>query len=530
MNLVKKLVLGLVFFFLAGCTGHSYKENGDDQLFSYSEIDVRHQVECFAATPVPITYPLESAMSFSAFIPEATANPLLSKILDEIKMTTNVELQCEIIPNDDYLETLSVAFDSSSLPDLVWGIDESLILNKNNDNILVLNELLATNAPNYLDAIKRDPYLACDVTLENGDVVQFYSLMEEEFNLATMGPVINGKILDQLGLSIPRTFEEWENFLLATKGNLTDPFFLLTDAFFNANYLSSGYGLSIAFESADRGFYQIEGNVKFGMLEKDFYPFISLLHKWYDNELISKRFLDMPDYFTSDYLLKCAEGNYGIFFSHYSQLETINLEAESTFYPISTPKIKNKGNVHLAQNKNELIYEPGFSISTSCTAPQFAVRFIDYLYSNEGVNICNTFSNDSYVSANWLEDEFQINNSNDKFHINIAGIIQKKTSIALMPRTMLNASQIWGTDTDSQYALPARLCYSEDEKEELSALLSDIITYSSSSVLELIIGERPITEIPKIQEELKRLGIDRCMEIIQTSMNRYLLRRPKYIK
>lgn len=101
------------------------------------------------------------------------------------------------------------------------------------------------------------------------------------------GPVIRKDWLDELGLPVPETIDEWTTTLKAfkeKKGAAAPISFVGKPRVFN----ELGNGAFIGAFGVTRDFYLEDGKVKFGPAEPGYKEFLSLFHQWYADGLLDK--------------------------------------------------------------------------------------------------------------------------------------------------------------------------------------------------------------------------------------------------
>lgn len=76
---------------------------------------------------------------------------------------------------------------------------------------------------------------------------------------------------------------------------------------------------------------------------------------------------------------------------------------------------------------------------------------------------------------------------------------------------------------NTDYALPA-VTLTAEENSEYSTIMNDVGTYMEETLYKFITGVTSLDELPNYYAELKRLGIERAIEINQTAYERYIAR------
>ena len=86
------------------------------------------------------------------------------------------------------------------------------------------------------------------------------------------------------------------------------------------------------------------------------------------------------------------------------------------------------------------------------------------------------------------------------------------------------ALNVWGVSDAELYWLPQITLTSEDSSE-YSKIMGDLNVYKEEAMLNFIVGQKPLDEFDSYVEEIKRLGIDRAIEIQQAAYERFIARQ-----
>jgi putative aldouronate transport system substrate-binding protein len=237
--------------------------------------------------------------------------------------------------------------------------------------------------------------------------------------------------------------------------------------------------------------------------------------------------MDLPSIGDTEYLIKQANGESAIFFATYQQLMSamdISEIQDYSIIPISDPLLSKDTKSHLGSEPAERTMQAGFSVSVQCTNISEAIRFIDYLYSDEGILLTNYgIEGESYIleNDNPVYTDMDINHYTAFSLIGVmtSGYFEKKIDYQLRV-----CSETWRKQSDFSYMLPTGLSYDPDTKAELVSLLADVTTIAKTELLLLISGEKNISDITSIRNSLDSAGIHRCIKIIQESLDAYLNR------
>lgn len=87
----------------------------------------------------------------------------------------------------------------------------------------------------------------------------------------------------------------------------------------------------------------------------------------------------------------------------------------------------------------------------------------------------------------------------------------------------LDAYNVWNKDSND-YMLPVALTMTAEEGQEYSTTYGDILTFVYETIPQFIIGSKPISEFDDFVNQIKSMGIERCIELQQNALDRYIAR------
>ena len=124
----------------------------------------------------------------------------------------NIKIHYDVVNSADYDTKVNLVMASDDLPDLLYAWDLSKYYNTG--KLTDLTPYLEKNAPDFLNEIKKDPTVVRNCKDDKGRNFFFPTLM---WNYEHVMHVIHTGYLDQLGLSIPTTTDEFRDAMLAMK-------------------------------------------------------------------------------------------------------------------------------------------------------------------------------------------------------------------------------------------------------------------------------------------------------------------------
>lgn len=531
-RLIAGSMLAALFLSLAACGSEKdVPEVMPHQDFASQEEE--SAIRIFSAAPEQVEYPLEEEnAAISITFPYASDLALQGDqgLLAAWQEATGVAIEPDPIPWQDYNKTINSYVSTMDLADVTVSVDDYL-LGEDVEAYLELSELLEENAPNYLAAVNALPGGPGTVTEDDGTLWRMYQLYDSPQLLDGFGLMLRQDYLEQLGMEPPETYEEYHDYFLAVKDAFQpdQPFRMLPNGVTYCNNFSAGFGISLGSKTYGHGFYQVEGQVHYGALEPGFTEYLTLLHDWYQEGILNSQFLDFAEVGSNSYLIDLANHSYGAFFLPLSSCDTLLGMCDYPITPGMDPVKESEEMTHLAAAPAAICYGPGFSISATAEEPALVVRALDWLYTEEGFyaasygregetytvqNGIPEFTESIQENGQSLEDAILANTGDS-----LAGRMAGETRW-LKARGDLAVLETWNRQKDTAYMIPECTRMTQEESEDYTARAVDISTYVDSVIPQFILGEKPLEELPEVQEKVRELGIENCLALWQTALDR----------
>lgn len=455
-----------------------------------------------------------------------------------VKTGVNVEY---IHPNDQQTaEQFNLMIASDELPDVIeydWtgrsagsypGGPEKAI---QDGVILELNDLIDQYAPNLKKKLEADKELDKMVKTDSGKYYVF-PMIRNPSGLVFRGPMIRQDWLDDLKLPVPTTIEDWEKTLMAFRDQKG------AKAPLSVTYTGGNFEIRDAFIGAYRtsnSFYiDDEGKVKYGPIDPQYKDFLTLFRKWFAEGLFDKDFA-LTDIKALDN--KILTGQTGA---------TVNLlsggmgkwmdamkEQDPKFKLVGVPYPTLKQGEVPFTGQRDFKYNPGPSkaITTAAKNPELVVRWLDYAYSDEGALLFNFgIEGESYTMENGSPVYTDLIQKNEQYNL------QQMVSQYSKPNGPYEADErrnwntfpeqdeavkVWAKTDAEKHTLPAFLTPTVDESKELGKILTEVSNYKEEMFVKFIVGKEPMESYDKYVEQIKKLGIERAVEIYQGALDRY---------
>jgi len=455
-----------------------------------------------------------------------------SLVIQEMEKITNVHMEFIHPPAGQEAEQFNLMIASNDLPDMIThgmgmpneypgGGDKAI----KDGNYLALNDLVESHAPNFKKLIESDEELRKDILTDEGNIWGL-PMIDKTAQTAFTGPIIRKDWLDELGLDVAKTINDWYEVLKIFKEqkNAEVPFIIPSNGIPSDDAFIGAYGVSSSF-------YQVDNKVKFGPIEPGYKEYLAEMNKWYNEGLIAKDFPAWDSDRTVQYMTTGKSGANAGGFWVFEPWETASEDPNMKLIGAPYPSLKEGEKPHFRQNNRRM---RGYftAITTRCEHPERAMEWLDYFYSDEGFVLANYgIEGVTYevVDGEYKYTDLVINNPEQvppnvafvKYAFSHGAFLRDWTrENELFPETALEACDVWHESADSDYMLPP-IKLTAEEGEEFSQIMSDINTYVGEKRLQFIMGEEPLDKFDEYVEKVKKMGIDRAIELQQKALDRY---------
>ena len=457
-----------------------------------------------------------------------------TELAKELKNRTGVDVEYIHPPQGQESEKFSIVVASSNLPDIIeynWleypggpakAIKEGVIID------IAQHKDKAKNLFAYLDKNNEIKKLA---TTDDGQLFSFPFVRGDSSLNFSGGLIIRQDWLDDLGLDMPKTTDDWEKVLMdfKNKKGASAPFsFMSTSIFASAFDTTTDY-------------YVEDGKVKYGPLDEGFQNYLATMNKWYKEGLIDPSFATLDTKTIEANILNgtsgVTQGSIGSGIGKWiASAKTEGYSLSGAPVPAPTKDAKAKFGIYqLPVTASRTAFD---AISTSCKNVDAAIKYLDYGYSEDGAMLYNFgIEGKSYeMKDGYPTYTEEITNNPEGLSMTVA-LAKYTRSYSTGPfvqdkrymeqyASLPQQKEAWATwsDTDvAKYTLP-HLYMKNDELTEYAQLNNDINTYVNEIVSKFIIGAEPVSNYSAMVEQLHIRGIDRMLELKQAAYDRYLER------
>ncbi|RKN85483.1 extracellular solute-binding protein [Paenibacillus ginsengarvi] len=302
----------------------------------------------------------------------------------EAERRTNVRVEWLMNGANGWPEKKNLMFSSGELPDAFYGhyaLSNQEVIRYGTQGVLIpLEKLIEQYAPNLNRILERSPEYRKELTAPDGHI---YSLptIDESYPSSKDSLFINKRWLDQLGLPLPETTEQFLEALRAFKANDMNkngkpdeiPFT------FRIHGNTGIYSMFGSFGLTDKQDHIVlrDGKVLFSPVQPEYREAVRYFRRLFEEGLIDREAFtqDSNVYSTK---IRTGLGKIGAFsgWSLHSYFESIETSDYVPLPPLQGPKgdrLWNRGAVGL-------LSKGAFAITSSNRYPEVTMRWIDYMY------------------------------------------------------------------------------------------------------------------------------------------------------
>ncbi|MGI6578093.1 MAG: hypothetical protein ACOX1Q_08800 [Eubacteriales bacterium] len=473
------------------------------------------------------------AFDSSAGIEDANGSDAYQK-LEEL---TNVHINWQHPPAADTATQFNLIVSSQDFPDCfqnyvnmyIGGLDKYI-----DDEIIIdVTDLVDRYAPNYNNVRSAEDLVKGTVT-DSGRMPGLFGI-KKTLQPSWMGPVTRADWLNDLGLEAPVTMDDYHDMLVKFRDEkgAEVPITINNTGLFQL--FSQAWGLGVSF-------YHVDGVVKFGPIEPEFKEYLALMKKWYDEGLFEKEFYVVAGSrsYDTEYTLTGKVGVWNVAYN-FMQTNLMLAAGDPTYDLVAIPcPVFNEGDIREI-GLETYIQVDRFqgniaSITTQCHDPVTLVRWFDYLFTEEG-GILGSYGieNKSFVFNDEGKPEYTelvynnpdglaAFNAMNRYAMSPNQVMLYDWERELLPNMYpqaLAAPNIWDANYQDKRTLPSMMSISTEESQEYAAIMGDIDTLLSESIVPFIIGSKSLDEYDDFVNMLKALRIEDAIAIQQAALDRY---------
>ena len=457
-------------------------------------------------------------------------------VFQAIEDRTGVSIDWEVIPAE-YSTVISTRIAAmTDLPDILAS-DASNNMLIGSGVIIPLDDLVEQYAPNLQKLLADNPDVAPSMYGADGHL---YFLPARMISMEGLGAnptafMLRYDWLEKCGIEkAPETIDEWHDVLVAFRDMDPNGNGEKDEAPFCAY---SNY--SVAFSSAwgidwlNEFYVDDNGKVQYAWGNDATRDFLATMHDWYAEGLIA------PDYLTNVNMdARLLENKTGV--SYMNAASNCNYQnTNSTVEGIDWRPVAPPNNVYtgergfLPTNGEDRCSKYKLAITSSCADPVVAIRWIDYMFSDEGLRFTNIgIEGMSYTlvgEGNIIYDDAYFASDAAYENRKKAGIEPDGTIPHILTMQYFNAMKFAYSDVINEACAPLVEYFrprfpdyplTEEEDEVISSVMTDIKTYSNEMIHKFIIGTEPMDKFDEYLAKLNAIGLSDVLAIKQAQYDR----------
>jgi len=433
----------------------------------------------------------------------------------------------------------SVMMAALDLPDLIQeadrhrggigaGVHEGLFVR--------LNELAEQYAPNYMRLVNYNEHTRREAFTDDGYLLGFGMFVSDRLgddwslNIENPwpGPFIRYDWLQELGLGVPETIDEWEVALKGFRDTFNPEVPL--HIYYRGWNLTSGGFLS-AFDTGP-AWIQRDGQVSWGFAEPGFGDYLRTMARWFEEGLIDPEFMTRAG---ADVTAMAMRGDLGARM-HESTAFPLTLEPEG-IHMVGAPMPRlAAGSPPVGWTfRNNWIRGQWTVVTSLSDHPEVAVRWMDWNYSIEGTNILNfgpqgvTFDEfDDMGRPIYFEEwgglNFDLTNNVFRIHNGPHLLSSLRNNPRRSMEHLESFRNIWEEQSFHAHLRMPPVTMTAEEGAEYASIMVDADALRDEFTIGVITGVIPVSELDTYFANLEAFGIGRAAEIQQAALERFMAR------
>jgi putative aldouronate transport system substrate-binding protein len=486
-------------------------------------------------TPRPITWWLSLNANVSANYANLGSTPFGKGLMQR----TGVAVEFLHPPAGGASEQFNLMVADGNLPDLMeynWlgypGGPEKAIA----DGVIIpLNDVFAKYCPNLTAFLKTHPEYDRMIRTDNGNYYCFPMIRDDPKLLNATGLVIRKDWLDELGLAVPTTIDEWYTVLKTfkeKKGGVP----LAFESFF---LLSYEMPFAYAFDTMYGRYVDMNGKIRLGQVDPGYRDFLATMAKWYKEGLID------PDFASATFdqvSAKMTNGTSGASIAYMGSRMGVWINSGRATNPnfklvaAPMPSLRKGENAKFSPISIPYNYAGGcVGITTSCSDIERAARLLDWGYSEAGRLFYNFgIEGESYTMVNGqpvftslimknpqgrpmaqIMAAYARSNYNGPFIQDVRYSQQYQS----LPEQK-DAMSVWSIPESIKRVVPP-ITPTPEESREYAIIINDINTYANEMILKFILGTENLSRWDTYVNIINGMKLSRALEIQNNALARY---------
>lgn len=391
--------------------------------------------------------------------------------------------------------------------------------------------------PNMKATYEQYPMFEKLAKLDDGSIYCFPMIRVEDELSTYIGLTLRADWLEALGMDVPKTYDELEAILVAFKEEKGADYPLTTQMGFSPT-LTGGYRVAMDM------FINDDGSVAYGYVENGYKDYLTMMNRWYDMGLLDPEFTTQDRATIDAKITGSRSGAYlgtpDSWLGTYMRLMT-EVDPSVNMVGLTGLRVSADDPPAYCQKDWEVMINSNqtTAITPAADNVEKCIEILDYLYGEEGNLLANFgIEGESYeLDANG-DPQFV-----EWITANPEGLTMKQTMGQYAPGGLgyfpgnQNAAPVaqqrffpcqneaiaaWIADGDESFTwrFPP-ISPSVEESDEYADLITDIKTYADENYIRFVSGQRSLDEFDQYVQEMKNMGVERAVEIMQSAYDRF---------
>lgn len=526
-------------------------ESGEDDGFQLNIADEK-VVRSYTADGITWEMPPVAKGAGATVLPLSTTGETLSVFRTHTTFDHSISSPSQIKANQVIEEKTGITIDwqvyseteqfnlmiaSQDYADMIWASGSAYVGGTDKaveDEVYVNAADYFELTPNYVALLESDREIYNHSTTDNHNF--YFTSVNSGVQGSFMGPMIRADWLEELGLEMPKTYEDWFTVLASFRDQkaVQDPLII-----------ASQTGAEITFTAGYNtypGFYAENGTtVKYGYTDDNMRDYVAMMQTWYQENLLFHDFLSNTDGMI--FMNASIAGTTGSATSGYYGFADVltNMISGSKF--VGTPLPKQNADdekLHFRGAYNSLTTDLNIYISTGAVergTDELAAKWIDYRYSEEcSIILYYGVEGESWswgedglphiIAEPWLSNVFNGEEYEEFGSVWTDSSVCYGTYVWLIRICDQNTEEgmqpiiTWSDSADTDWIMPS-VSMTTQEGELYRETYGDIETYVLENFAKFIVGEKPLTEWDEYVATIENMGIQDCIDCYQSALDRY---------
>lgn len=532
-----------VLSLLAGCGNQS--NNAESSVNSTASTQqAQTQTSEVQEEKIEVTYPLklDEEVTITIGMVEAPGTTAYVKDMTESRFgkewmeRTGVNIEVVQVANE---QAMNLLIASGDLPDIIMfgfnqydgGIDKAVA-----DGVVVPITDYLEYCPDYVEVINSTENILKGVTLDSGEIPGFAFIRGDDQLLCSAGLIARTDWLQDWGKELPETPDEMYDLLkyIKEEKGATIPFSM--DAWYLLFSIQQGM-MTSAFGMPRGDFYVEDGQVHYGLAEKELKDVLAWFKKLYDDGLFDPNFASAD---ANTVRANIMNGVTGVCVDTAgsglgSIMRTMEQTDENFMVEGFGPLVAKRGDTPMSTHYDNCVTDTWNVITPACENIEVAVQLMNYMYTRDGQILWDfgieglsfEYAEDGSIQTLKVpEDASPADKCSAGGSFYYTASLQTKDSLAGLKKTKGSYEAVcqWSDTDAAKHHLPS-LSLPADQVVEAANIMTDIETFAGEMVVRYISG---LADLDKFETEylavIESMGINDVIEWKQAAYEKYLAR------